>query len=121
MTGQADGKGEASGANVVYALGSSPAERGRLRRQSAELREHSATLLDRAGVAVGSSAIDLGCGPSGILDLLSERVGRQGSVTGIDFNPANVALAREFAAERGLANVTVTRGDARQTGLESGS
>jgi hypothetical protein len=57
-------------ANIVYALGSSPAERDRLRRQSAELRNHSATLLDRAGVVPGWSAIDLGCGPSGILDLL---------------------------------------------------
>lgn len=105
----------------VYALGSSPGERDRLRRQSAELRDHSATLLDKVGVAAGWSAIDLGCGPSGILDLLSQRVGPKGTVTGIDFNPANVALARESAAEQGLANVTVAAGDARQTGLPAAS
>jgi SAM-dependent methyltransferase len=105
----------------VYALGSSPAERERLRRQSAELRDHSAALLDRVGVAPGWDVVDLGCGPSGILDLLAERVGPAGRVTGLDFNPANVALAREFAAGNGLSNVEVAEGDARGTGFPSAS
>jgi hypothetical protein len=56
---------------AVYSLGSSPAERDRLRRQSGELRGHSALLLDRVGVAAGWQAVDLGCGPSGILDPLA--------------------------------------------------
>jgi SAM-dependent methyltransferase len=106
---------------VVYSLGSSPAERDRLRRQSAELRDHSDLLLDRVGVAEGWRAIDLGCGPSGILDLLADRVGPAGRVVGLDFNPANVALAREFAAERGLAHVEVMQGDAHGTGFPPGS
>ena len=105
----------------VYALGSNPAERDRLRRQSAELRGHSATLLDRVGVEPGWNAIDLGCGPSGIIDLLAERVGPDGRVTGLDFDPANVALAREFADQRGLANADVVAGDARRTGLPPSS
>ena len=62
----------------VYALGSSPAERGRLRRQSDELRALSAALLDRVGVERGWNTLDLGCGPSGIIDL-AERVGRKGT------------------------------------------
>jgi hypothetical protein len=45
----------------VYSLGTSAPERERLRRQSLELRDHSAALLDRVGVAQGSAAIDLGC------------------------------------------------------------
>ena len=105
----------------VYALGSSPAERDRLRRQSEELRAHSAALLDRVGVQAGWKAIDLGCGPSGIIDLLAERVGPAGHVTGLDVNPANVALAREFADERGLANADIAEGDARRTGLPQSS
>jgi threonine dehydrogenase-like Zn-dependent dehydrogenase len=40
-----------------------------------------------------------GCGLSGILDLLAERVGPAGRVVGLEVEPANVALAREFAAE----------------------
>ena len=105
----------------VYALGSSPAERDRLRRQSEELRAHSAALLDWVGVERGWNAVDLGCGPSGTIDLLAERVGPDGHVTGLDVNPANVALAREFADEHGLANVDIAEGDARRTGLPPSS
>jgi len=106
---------------IVYSLGSSPAERDRLRRQSGELRGHSALLLDQVGVAEGWQVIDLGCGPSGVLDLLAERVGGAGRVVGLDFEPANVALAREFAAARSLANVEVMQGDAHRTGFPSAS
>ena len=60
----------APSATDVYALGRDPAESARLRRQSDELRVDSAALLDRVGLRPGQSAIDLGCGPSGILELL---------------------------------------------------
>lgn len=112
---------DALAGRAVYSLASSPAERDRLQRQSGELSGHSALLLDRVGVAEGWQAIDLGCGPSGILDLLADRVGPAGQVVGLEFEPANVALAREFAAERGLANVEVIQGDARRTGFPSAS
>jgi SAM-dependent methyltransferase len=121
MSGLGGDDGAAQPGGPVYALGSSPAERDRLRRQSAELAGHSATLLDRVGLGPGQAAADLGCGPSGILDLLAGRVGPAGRVTGLEINPANVALAREFAAAHGLANVEVLQGDARATGLPSGS
>ena len=112
---------DAAAGPLVYSLGSSPAERARLRRQSAELRDHSALLLDRVGIAEGWQVIDLGCGPSGVLDLLAERVGPAGRVVGLDYEPANVALAREFAAERGLANVEVIQADAHRTSFPSAS
>jgi len=64
----------ASPATDVYALGSNPEETARLRRQSDELRSQSAELLDRIGLQPGHSAIDLGCGPSGILSMLSAAV-----------------------------------------------
>jgi SAM-dependent methyltransferase len=105
----------------VYALGTNAAERERLGRQAEELRDHSAALLDRVGVAPGWSAIDLGCGPRGIVDLLADRVGPGGQVTGLDYNPDSVALAREFVASRGLANVVLVEGDARHTGLPASS
>lgn len=56
-------------ASELYALGSNPAESARLRRQSDELRPQSAELLERIGLASGQSALDLGCGPSGIIEL----------------------------------------------------
>jgi SAM-dependent methyltransferase len=106
---------------VVYALGSSPAEQERIRRQPDELREDSQALLDLVGIAAGWSAIDLGCGPAGILDLLVERVGPAGRVTGLDLNPASIAQARELARERGYHHVELVVGDARNTSLPSGS
>ena len=105
----------------VYALGSSPAERERLRRQSEELRALSTALLDRVGVERGWNAVDLGCGPSGIIDLLAKRVGPEGHMTGLDVNPSNVTLAREFVDELGLVNADVAEGDARHTGLPPSS
>ena len=104
----------------VYALGSDTAESARLRQQSDELRPQSAELLGRIGLKPGQSAIDIGCGPSGILDLLSAGVSPGGRVMGLDANPAHTAMAARYAAERGLANVEVVTADARRTGLGSG-
>jgi SAM-dependent methyltransferase len=114
-------QGDSPQAAPVYALGSDPAERERLRRQSDELRAHSARLIDMVGLKPGGQAIDLGCGPSGVIELLSERVGPQGHIIGLDYNPANVDLAREFVRERRLTNAEVMQGDARHTGLAPAS
>jgi SAM-dependent methyltransferase len=105
----------------VYALGSNPAESARLRRQSEELRPQTAELLGRIGLAPGHSALDLGCGPSGILDLLSVAVFPGGRVTGLDADSAHTTMARQFASDRGLANVEVMTADARHTGLPADS
>ena len=105
----------------VYALGTDRAERDRLRRQSEELRAQSSALLDHTGIGEGWAAIDLGCGPSGIIELLAARVGPAGRVVGLDFNPDNVSLAQELVRERGLANVQVVQGDARHTGFPGSS
>jgi ubiquinone/menaquinone biosynthesis C-methylase UbiE len=100
---------------AVYAIGSHPAERARLRRQADELRPHSLALLDVVGVKPGWNALDLGCGPRGALELLSERVGPTGHVTGLDFDPEHVAQARALASDQELTNVAVVQGDARRT------
>ena len=104
-------------ATEVYALGSNPAESARLQRQSDELRPQSTEVLGCIGLAPGQSAIDLGCGPSGILDLLSAAVFPGGRVTGLDADPAHTAMAREYASKLGLLNVDVVTADARHTGL----
>ncbi len=104
-------------ATDVYALGSNPDESARLRRQSDELRSQSAELLDRIRLEPGQSAIDVGCGPSGILNLLSAAVSLGGRVVGLDADPAHTALASQYVRELGLANVEVVTADARRTGL----
>jgi SAM-dependent methyltransferase len=115
------GGAEGHDANAVYALGSSLGETERLRRQADELAGDSAALLDRVGLGPGQSAIDLGCGPKGILELLVERVSPGGRVVGIDADPAHATAAAEFAAGRELSCVEVMAADARHTGLPAGS
>ena len=106
---------------VTYALGRDAAEAERLRRQTIELEPLAAELLDRVGAAEGQSAIDVGCGPRGIHELLAERVGPRGRVVGLEVDPVHVAMARELVAERGLTNVEVIQADARNTGLPPAS
>jgi ubiquinone/menaquinone biosynthesis C-methylase UbiE len=110
-----------SDASAVYPLGSSRDESARLQRQAQELAADSAALLDRVGLLPGQSAIDLGCGPRGILDMLAGRVAPAGRVVGLDADPAHTAMAAEFAAARGLSGVEIMTGDARSTRLPAGS
>jgi SAM-dependent methyltransferase len=104
-----------------YALGADPEEAARLERQSLELAPEALALLARIGLRPGQAAIDLGCGPRGILDQLADAVGPGGRVVGLDADPRHVAMASEHAAARGLGNVCVLAGDARRTGLDADS
>jgi SAM-dependent methyltransferase len=115
------GTGTGQDANAVYSLGSSEGETARLHRQADELAPDSHALLDRIGLRPGQSAIDLGCGPRGILDLLAERVSPGGTVVGLDADPGHAAMAAKFATDRGLDGVQILTADARRTGLPSGS
>jgi ubiquinone/menaquinone biosynthesis C-methylase UbiE len=106
--------------NAVYPLGSSQGESTRLQRQAEELAADSAALLHRVGLRPGHSAIDLGCGPRGILDMLAERVAPAGRVVGLDSDPAHTVMAGEFVTARALSDVEIITADARTTGLPSG-
>lgn len=117
----AGGAAVSQDANAVYTLGSSQAESVRLLRQADELTPWSQMLLDRAGLRPGQDAVDLGCGPRGVLELLAVRVAPGGRVVGVDADPAHVAMAAGFAAERGLDGVEVMAADALCSGLPSGS
>ena len=118
--GAAD-SGEGQDASAVYALGSSEGESARLQRQADELAPDSAALLDRVGLRPGQAAVDMGCGPRGILDLLAARVSPGGRVVGLDADPAHTALAAKFVADRALGQVEIVVADARHTGLPAGS
>ena len=104
----------------AYALGADTDERTRLIRQSDELRPEAEALLARIGLRPGDAALDLGCGPRGILDLLAAAVSPEGQVVGLDADPGHVATAAGYPRS-GPGNVRVIRGDARHTGLPAGS
>ena len=107
--------------NAVYSLGTSAGESQRLKRQADELASESEALLDRVQLRPGDSAIDLGCGPRGIIELLHDRVSPGGRVVGLDSDPLHVAMASELVASGGLDDVEIVQADARRTGLPAGS
>jgi SAM-dependent methyltransferase len=100
-----------------YSLGVDDTERARLLGQCALHRAEAALLLDRIGLRTGDRALDLGCGPLGVLDLLAERVGAGGRVVGLDREARYLAIARQELDARGLAAVELRSGDATATGL----
>src|ERR1700692_2092128 len=100
-----------------YFLGHSSVEERRLQQQREELAEKSAQLFDQIGLTQGSRVVEVGCGPQGCLELLSNRVGPTGSVVGVELSELAVQLAREFLSERQINNVEVRQGNAADTGL----
>src|SRR5712691_3402576 len=104
-----------------YLLGSGLSERERLLRQCDIHEPEARWLLDQVGVRPGWRAIDVGCGPLGILNLLSERVGPTGAAVGLDNEPRMLEWGRLSIAERGLANVELVQGEASASGLPRGS
>ena len=89
----------------------------RLHIQGAAMAPDTRVMLDRIGVKAGWTCLDLGCGPRGITDLLSERVGPGGRVVGVDKDEGFLKYARANAP----ANVEFRHGDAYATGLPSAS
>ena len=89
----------------------------RLHAQAETIAADAEAMLDRIGVAAGWHCLDLGCGPRGITDLLSRRVGARGRVVGIDADAAFVEHGRREAP----ANLEFVHGDAYRTGLPAAS
>ena len=117
--GRDSGGGTSTVSSAAYTLGTNPAERERLRQQSDDLAAHTVALLDHTDAPPGARVLELGCGPSGSIELLAQRVGPLGSVTAVDIDQTHIALARELVCDRGLTNVEVLHADACRTGLPS--
>jgi SAM-dependent methyltransferase len=104
-----------------YVFGGERDELERLLGQAEDLKPESSWLLDRIGIGRGWRAADIGCGPIGILDMLSERVGPEGVVFGVEREPRFAAMARAEVGRRGLRNVSIVEGDMLAAGLDEGS
>lgn len=103
-----------------YLLGADEGERTRLLAQGEIHRAETEALFDRVEIPLGGRAVDFGCGPLGVLDLLS-RVGATGEVVGVDSAPRMIGFAERSIAERGMANVQLVCADAAATGLDAES
>jgi SAM-dependent methyltransferase len=89
----------------------------RLYVQGAAMAPDTEVMLDRIGVRDGWSCLDVGCGPRGITDLLSKRVGASGHVVGLDMDAQFLEVARSGAP----TNVEFRQGDAYRSGLSADS
>ncbi len=67
---------------------------------------------DEAGVGSGAAVADICCGTGDLALELAARVGAAGEVTGIDFSANMLTIARQKAADRGVANIRFVAGDA---------
>ena len=74
-------------------------------------------MFELIGVREGWSCLDLGCGPGGITEPLSRRVGPSGRVVGLDRD----AEFLEHARARAAANVEFRQGDAFRADFPDGS
>jgi ubiquinone/menaquinone biosynthesis C-methylase UbiE len=93
----------------------------RLRMQAAVLEFDAGVMLERIGVSSGWRCLDLGCGPGGIVDLMSVRASPTGQVVGLDADPVFLEYARALARERRRGNIEFVQGDAYRTGLPRAS
>jgi ubiquinone/menaquinone biosynthesis C-methylase UbiE len=94
-----------------YALGRSPEEYGRLRRQAEILKPMTRRLFAEAGIEPGMRVLDLGSGAGDLCMLLAEMVGSGGSVIGLDIDQDAVLHAQQRVAAAGLSNITFVHSD----------
>ena len=100
-----------------YPIERRPGEIERLHIQGAAMAPDTEVMLNRIGVKEGWSCLDVGCGPRGITDLLSKRVGASGRVVGLDMEAQFLEIARADAPK----NVEFRQGDAYGSDLPADS
>ncbi|MBX9823813.1 MAG: methyltransferase domain-containing protein [Xanthobacteraceae bacterium] len=100
-----------------YPIETRAGEIERLLVQSNAMAPDALAMLERFGPMLGWTCLDIGCGPGGITDLLSARVGPKGNVVGLDMNAAFLDHARKNAAP----NTEFRQGDAYDADLPAGS
>src|SRR5215471_11167629 len=74
------------------------------------------SLLKGAGLRSGDRCLDLGCGGGHVTLDMARITGPDGSVTGTDFDPQIVELARQDAQDAGIGTVDYHVADARVSG-----
>jgi ubiquinone/menaquinone biosynthesis C-methylase UbiE len=105
------------GRETYHVLGRSAEEIERPQSQAAFIRPFTERLFRDAGIARGMKVLDLGSGAGDVALLAARLVGQEGTVLGIDTNPAilDVALARARDAQH--RNVSFESGDIRTLSL----
>jgi len=103
----------------TYFFGDTDVEQRRLVAQAESYELPARWLLNQIRIRPGWRTIDVGCGPLGILHLLSERVGSKGIVVGLEREPRFAYMAQHQVARRHLGNATVLQADVLASGLQN--
>jgi len=102
-------------------LGACSTAEARLLAQCELHRMEAELLFDRICLECGWHALDMCCGPLGVLDILAERIGQSGSVVGLDRDPRMLEAAALSLAQRGVSGVQLVQGEVTATGLPGAS
>ena len=103
--------------DAQYTMGRSKEEEDRLIQQSQLYDAVTRRLLNMAGVDRGMRVLDIGSGTGDVAMTAAELVGPEGSVVGVDMNPAILETARTRTREAGFANIEFVAGDSRTLDL----
>jgi 2-polyprenyl-3-methyl-5-hydroxy-6-metoxy-1,4-benzoquinol methylase len=101
-----------------YLFAQAPEEVRRLKRQSEFFRRVTNAFLESANIAAGMKVLDVGTGIGEVALMLAERVGPQGTVVGVDMDPAMIECARQQARAAGFANLSFHHGDISHLALD---
>src|SRR5262245_59760769 len=90
---------------TAYLMGHDHRERRRLLLQASILNPLTEQLLRRAGITSGMSVLDIGCGVGDVSLLAARLVGRDGSVTSVDIDPAALQTVEVRASAEQIKNI----------------
>jgi SAM-dependent methyltransferase len=98
-----------------------PNEYRRLREQALMWQQATEEVLDKVGLKPGMSCLDVGAGPGAVMRLMADRVGPQGSVTGIEIDGKLGAQALADLRAQGGAQFQMIEADALRLDRVSGA
>jgi ubiquinone/menaquinone biosynthesis C-methylase UbiE len=92
-------------------MGHDDRERRRLLLQASIQNPLTEQLFSRAGISSGMHVVDIGCGVGDVSLIAARLVGRHGSVTSVDIDPAALNTLAARASAGGVRNITCTEAD----------
>ena len=104
-----------------YAHAREDEEYQRLRSQAAMWRVATEALLDRIGLKPGMSCLDVGSGPGSVMRLMADRVGPEGTVTGLETDGKLGAQALADLKAEGGADFRLVEADVLKTETAPGA
>ena len=99
--------------DAEYTMGRSKGETDRLIEQSQLYDNVTRRFFLRSGIAAGMKVLDVGSGAGDVALTLTEFVGPEGKVVGVDVNPDILKTAQARADAAGFSNIEFIAGDTR--------